>query len=145
MLQKHRQILILLIGLLYVYSVCPLLCAAFEQKFCDDGSQETLNRVSETHSCCQSAKTATTDETETPSESGKPCCSTDLELVFPDERHNTYESRESIEQSLVSSLPISVTLPVFAREASQILPLPLTSTFFPDHSLSRRGPPSTQC
>lgn len=146
MLQKHRQVLILLVGLLYVYSVCPLLCAAFEQKFCHNGSQEVLSGVTEIHAtCCQSAKTAAAGTAETPSESGKPCCSTDLELVLPDDRHNTQESRELIEQSLVSILPISATLSVVSRESLQILRLPLTATFFPDHSLTRRGPPSKQC
>ena len=138
MLQKHRQVLILLVGLLYIYSVCPLLCATFEQKFCHDSSQET-------RSCCQGAKTATAGETEAPSESGEPCCSADLELVFPDDRHNVHESRELINQCLVSILPISATLPVAPRESSQVLSEPLISAFFPDNSLSRRGPPFLQC
>lgn len=141
MLQKHRHILILLVGLLYIYSVCPLLCAAFEQNFCHDSSQKALSGVSEVHStCCQSTKTGAA---ETPLESGKSCCSKDLELVFPDDRHNTHESRESIEQSLVSILPISVTSPVVSRESFQTFPVPLATAFFPDHALSRRGPPFT--
>ena len=141
MLQKHRQVLILLVGLLYVYSVCPLLCATFEQKFCHDASQKVLSGVNETHlTCCQSAKTGTSSEAETPSESGKPCCSTNLELVLPDDRHNTHEFRESIEQPLVSILPISATLPVSTRESFKVPPF-LFSTLFPDHSLTRRGPP----
>ena len=144
MLQKHRQVLILLVGLLYVYSVCPFLCATFEQNFCHDSSQKALSGVSEVHStCCQSTKTGAAGEAETPSESGKLCCSKDLELVFPDDRHNTHESRESLEQSLVSILPISATSPVVSRESFQILSVPLTTAFFPDHSLSRRGPPFT--
>ena len=138
MLQKHRQVLILLVGLLYIYSVCPLLCAAFEQKFCHDSSQET-------HSCCQGAKTGTAGGNEAPSENGKPCCSTDLELVFPDDRHNVHESRELINQGQVSILPISATLPVPPRESFQVLSEPLISAFFPDNSLSRRGPPFIQC
>ena len=145
MLQKHRQVLILLVGLLYVYSVCPLLCATVEQKFCQDVPQKALNGVPKTHVCCQGTKTATAGEAETPSESGKPCCSADLELVLPDDRHNTHEFRESIDQSLVSILPISTTFPVPSWESSQLLPVPLTATFFPDDSLSRRGPPFTQC
>lgn len=141
MLQKHRQVLILLVGLLYVYSVCPLLCAAFEQKFCDDMSQKVLSGESDTHStCCQSTKTDTTGEAKTPSESGT-CCSKDLELVLPDDRYDTHESRESMDQSLVSILPVSVTLPV-ARWESFKVPPTLFSTLFPYHSLTRRGPPS---
>ena len=146
MLQRHRQVLILLVGLLYVYSICPFLCAAFEQKFCHDGSQEVLSRNSGIHStCCQRTKATAGGEAETPSESGKPCCSTDLELVFPDDRHNLSESRELIGQSLVSILPISATSPVASQELFQTLPVPLTSLFFPNYSLSHRGPPFTQC
>lgn len=145
MLQKHRQVLILLVGLLYVYSVCPLLCATVEQKFCQNVPQKALNGVTETRVCCQSTKTAAAGEAETPSESGEPCCSTDLELVLPDDRHNTHEFRESIDPFLVSILPISTTFPVTSWESSQILVGPLTATFFPDDSLTRRGPPFTQC
>ena len=146
MLQRHRQVLILLVGILYVYSICPLLCATFEQKFCHDVSQEALSRNAGTHStCCQSTKAAASGETQNPSESGKLCCSTDLELVLPDDRYNTHESRELIEQSLVSVLPISATLSVAPRGAFQILPVSLTSAFFPNHSLSHRGPPFPLC
>ena len=142
MLQRHRQVLILLIGLLYVYSVCPLLCSAFDQKFCYSGPQEVLNGNTEVRSsCCRSSKAGASGETETPLESGKLCCSTNLELVLPDDRHNTSEFRELVGQSLVSILPISATSPVAPRESFQTLQVPLTSTFFPDHSLSRRGPP----
>ncbi len=143
MLQRHRQVLILLVGLLYVYSVCPLLCSAFEQKFCYSGPQEVLNGNTKVQSsCCQSTKTGAASEAEMPSESGKLCCSTDLELVIPDDRHNTSEFRELIGQSLVSILPISTTSPIPSSESFQILRVPLISTFFPDYSLSRRGPPS---
>lgn len=143
MLQRHRQVLILLVGLLYVYSVCPLLCSAFEQKFCHDGSQKVLPGTVEVQSsCCRSTKTGAADGAEIPSESGKLCCSTNLELVIPDDRHNTSEFRELIGRSLVSILPISATLPITPSESLQTLRIPLISTFFPDHSLSRRGPPS---
>ena len=142
MLQRHRQVLILLVGLLYVYSICPFLCATFEQKFCHDVSQEVLSKNTGIHSiCCQRTQSSGAGEAETPSESNKPCCSTDLELVIPDDRHNTSEFRELIGQSLVSILPISATSPVASRESFQTLPVPLISTFFPDHPLSRRGPP----
>ena len=142
MLQRQRQVLILLVGLLYVYSVCPLLCSAFEQKFCYSGHQEVLNGDTKVQSsCCQSSKAGASGETETPLESGKLCCSTNLELVIPDDRHNTSEFRELIGQSLVSILPISATLPITPLESFQIPRVPIISTFFPDHSLSRRGPP----
>lgn len=146
MFQKHRQVLILLVGLLYVYSICPFLCATFEQKFCHDVSQETLSgNIEMPSTCCQRANTGRAGEAGTPSESRKPCCSTDLELVLRDDRHNSHESRELIEQPFVSMLPISATSPVATWESFQVLPVPLTTTFFPDHSLSRRGPPFVQC
>ena len=142
MLQRHRQVLILLVGLLYVYSICPLLCSAFDQKFCHGEPQQVLIGNTEVRlSCCQSPKASTADETKTPSESGKSCCSTDLALVIPDDRHNTSEFRELIGQSLVSILPISATSSVTPSESLQTLRVPLISTFFLDHSLSRRGPP----
>ena len=143
MLRKYQQVVILLVGLLYVYSVCPLLCAAFEQSFCQNA--QGLSGVTETHVCCQSPKTAAAGGAENPSESGKLCCATDLELVLPDDKHNTHEFREAIDQSLVSILPISATLRVAPSEAFQVLRAPLISTFFPDdNSLSRRGPPFAQ-
>ena len=146
MLQKHRQVLILLVGLLYIYSVCPLLCATFEQKFCHEAPQEGLSGDTETRAtCCQSTRTGTAGETETPSESGKPCCATDLELVLPDSRDNIPEFRELIGQSLVSILPISATLPVAPEESLKTSSVPLVSTLFPDHPLTRRGPPFIQC
>ena len=146
MLQKHRQVLILLVGLLYIYSVCPFICAAFEQEFCHDAPQEGLSKDTETRAtCCQSTKTGTAGETETPSESDKPCCATDLELVLPDSRDNTPEFRELIGQSLVSILPISATLPVAPRESFKTSSVPLVPTLFPNHPLTCRGPPFAQC
>ena len=146
MLTKHRQILILIVGLLYIYSICPFLCATLEQKSCHSVPQKVLIGDTETRStCCQSIKTGAAAEAETPSGSSKPCCSKGLELVLPDDRYNMHELRESIDQSFVSILPISVTLPVAPWESFKNSPAPLTSTFFPDHSLSHRGPPFTQC
>ena len=146
MLRKHRQILILLAGLLYVYSVCPFLCATLEQKSCHSVPQTVLGGDTETRStCCQVTKTGTAGNADAPSESDNPCCSKDLELVLPDDRYNTHEARELIEQSLVSVLPISATLPITPWESFKNSHAPLTATFFPDHALSHRGPPFTQC
>lgn len=143
MLQKHQQVLILLVGVLYVYSVCPFLCAAFEQNFCYNSPQDTLNGIPEMHgTCCQVPKAGSTGESGPPSESDKSCCSKDLELVFPEDRYNTHESREStIDRSLVSTVSTSAVSHVDVRKALRNSPAPLTSSFFPDHSLSHRGPP----
>ena len=141
MLQKQRQVLILLVGLLYVYSVCPLLCAAFDQKLCNNALQKVLRKDTEIRAiCCQTTKTGTAGEAKNPLDSSKTCCSTNLELVFSDDRYDTHKSRELIEQFRVSILPISVTLPVAAPESFEIPPI-LFSTLFPDHRLTRRGPP----
>ena len=146
MLRKHRQVLILLVGLLSVYSVCPFLCAAFEQKFCHDVPQQVLSKDAETRAtCCQTTKTGTAGAAENPLDSGKSCCSTNLELVLPDSRDNTPEFRELIGQSLISILPISATLPVVPQESFQISSILLVSILFPDHPLTRRGPPFAQC
>ncbi|MCY3744214.1 MAG: hypothetical protein OXH00_24645 [Candidatus Poribacteria bacterium] len=146
MLRKHRQVLILLVGLLYIYSVCPLLCATFEQKFCHDVSQEMLSGDTGTRgTCCQNTKTDTAGEAGNPLESGKLCCATDLELVLPDIRDNIPEFRELIGQSLISILPISATLPVALEESFKTSSVPLVSTLFPGHPLTRRGPPFVSC
>lgn len=147
MLKKHKRVLILLVGLLYIYSVCPLLCATFEQKLCHDAPQDRVHADTETRAtCCQRTQTDTTSDTENSSDSGKTCCSTHLEFVFPDDRPNTSEFREVVGQSIVSVLPISATSPVAPQELFNTVPsIPLISTLFRDHSLIRRGPPSIQC
>ena len=132
MLQKHQHILILLVGLLYIYSICPLLCATLEQKSCHSASQEVLMGDTEPRStCCQITKTDAAGDAEIPSENGKPCCSKGLELVLPDDRYNTHEFRESIEQSLVSILPLSVTLSVAPSESFKNSPRAASFHIFP--------------
>ena len=147
MVKKHKRVLILLVGLLYVYSVCPLLCATFEQKLCHDTPQDMVHEGIATRvTCCQRTQTDTAGDTENSSDSGETCCSTDLELVLPDNRHNAPEFHESIGQSIVSVLPISATLSVAPQESSNTVPsILLISTLFRDHALIRRGPPSIQC
>ncbi len=147
MLKKHKRVLILLVGLLYIYSVCPLLCAAFEQKLCHDAPQDRVHAATETRAtCCQSTQTNTMGDTENSSDSGETCCSTHVAFVFPDDRPNISESREVVGQSIVSVLPISATLPVIPQESLDRVPsILLISPLFPDHALIRRGPPSIQC
>ena len=144
MLKKHKRVLILLIGLLYVYSVCPLLCATFERKLCHDAPQDMVHENTETRViCCQRTQTNTADDTENSSENGKSCCATHVAFVFPDDRHNTSESHELIGPSIVSALPISATSPVAPQEAfNTVHSIFLIPTLFPDHSLTHRGPPS---
>ena len=147
MFKKHKRVLILLVGLLYVYSVCPLLCAAFEQKLCHDAPQDRVHADTETRAiCCQSTQTNTTGDTENSSDSGETCCSTHVAFVFPDDRPNISESREVVGQSIVSVLPISATLPVTPQESlNTVHSILLIPTLCPDHALSRRGPPSIPC
>ncbi len=141
MLKKHQRVLILLVGLLYVYSVCPLLCAAFEQKFCHDAPIDTETRAI----CCQSTQTNTASDTENSSDSDKTCCATHVAFVVPDDRPSTSEFREVVGQSIVSVLPISTILSVVPQESFDTVPsILLISTLFRDYSLIRRGPPSVQ-
>ncbi len=144
MLKKHRQVLILLVGLLYVYSVCPLLCATFEQKLCHDAPRDMGHVDTETRvTCCQSTQTNTMGDTGNSSDSGETCCSTHVAFIFPDDRPNIFESREVVGQSIVSVLPISATLPVAPQEAfNTVHSILLIPTLFPDHSVTHRGPPS---
>ncbi len=146
-MKKHKPVLILLVGLLYVYSVCPLLCATFEQKLCHDTPQDRVHTDTETRAtCCRNPQTDTAGDTENSSDSAEACCTTHLEFVFPDDRPNTSEFREVIGQPIVSVLPISATLPVAPQESFNTVPsIPLISTLFRDHSLIRRGPPPIQC
>ena len=147
MLKKHKRVLILIIGLLYIYSVCPLLCATFEQKLCHDTPQDGVHEATEPRAtCCQRTQTDTAGDTGNSSDSGETCCSTHVAFVFPDDRPNTSEFREIIGQSIVSVLPISTILPVAPQESSNTVPpVLLISTLFRDYSLIRRGPPSIQC
>ncbi len=144
MFKKHKRVLILLVGLLYVYSVCPLLCATFEEKLCHDASQDVVHAEPETRTtCCQNPQTNTAGDTENSSNNAEACCTTHIAFVFPDDRPNTSESREVVGQSIVSVLPISATLPVAPQEAfNTVHSILLIPTLFPDHSLTHRGPPS---
>ncbi len=144
MSQKHRQALILLVGLLYVYSVCPLLCTAFGQRFCPGSPQKFLNGdVKIRASCCSGSEADAADGESAPSESRKLCCSTNLELVLPDDRYNTSGSPELIGYVPVSILPISASSLILPRYRLEPLSDPLTSIFYLEFFLSRRGPPST--
>ena len=141
MLKKHKRVLILLIGLLYVYSVCPLLCAAFEQKFCHDAPRDRVHAETKIRlTCCRGMQTDTAGATENSSESDKTCCATHVAFVFPDDRPNTSEFRELVGRSIVSVLPISATLPVVSQESfNRVPPVLLIPTLFPDHSLTLRA------
>ena len=136
MLQKHRQFLIVIMGIVYVYTVCPLLCATLEQKLCH--SEPAVTQAS----CCQKAEAAA--DTETPPENGELCCITELALVFPaDETFNRHEL--PLNPIGVLSKRDTGTAPV-VPQTSRALPLPhhLLYPAPPNCSLSRRGPPSTR-
>ena len=144
MLQKHKHVLILLMALVYVYSVCPFLCATFEEKVCHNTPQEMLTGDTGTEStCCQKANTDAAGESDTSSENGKLCCPPDLELIPPDDTHNRDNVRESSEQHLVSTVPSAV---IPSISPAKLLKLPSLSTLCtspPNCTISRRGPPYT--
>lgn len=136
MLRKHRQFLIVIMGIVYVYTVCPLLCATLEQKLCH--SEQAAAQAA----CCQ--KTEAASETETPPENGELCCITELELVFPaDDTFNRHEL--PLNPTGVLSKHDTVIAPV-VPQISRALPLPHHSLYPvpPSYSLSRRGPPFTR-
>lgn len=144
MLQKHKRILILLTALVYVYSVCPILCATFEEKVCHNTPQEILTGDIGTEStCCQKADTDAARESDTSSENGKLCCTLNLELIPPDDTHNRDNVRESSGQHLVSTVPSAVIPPISPAKLPQLLSLPTLYVSPPNCTISRRGPPYT--
>ena len=141
MLRKHWQFHILLIALVSVQFVCPLFCAAFEQKLCNSLSSEVQAEIDEScASCCHKSKT---DASETPSETNTSCCVSDLELVLPNDTFNINSVSESVRQHLVPIVPLSSIQPV---AQVQLLNLPRPPKLFIlslNCNLSRRGPPKT--
>ncbi|MYF99700.1 hypothetical protein F4212_11320 [Candidatus Poribacteria bacterium] len=138
MTRKYWQYQILLVALVCVTFVCPLFCAAYEQKMCNRSMPAESGS-----SCCQKAKTDATNESETPSETDTSCCVSGLEIVLPNDTYNLNTTRESVEEYLVSTLPLSSILPV-AQEQLLHFTLPpklVISSLHPN--LSRRGPPNT--
>lgn len=136
MLRKHRQFFIVIMGIVYVYTVCPLLCATLEQKLCH--SEQTEAQAA----CCQ--KTEAASESETPPENGELCCIIELQLVFPaDDTFNRHEL--PLTPIGMLSERDTVIAPV-VPQISRALPLPphILYPAPPSYSLSRRGPPFTR-
>ena len=138
MFQKHKHTLILLTALVYVYSVCPFLCATFEEKLCHNTSQEMLTGDA---GCCQKATTDATGESDSSSENGKLCCTPELELILLDDAPNRVNVRELSGQYFVFAVP---AIPSISQaKLLHLLPLPILYTSTPNCTISRRGPPYT--
>ncbi len=140
MLQKHKHILILLTALVYVYSVCPFLCATFEEKVCHNTSQEMLTGDA---GCCQKATTDATGESDTASENGKLCCTPVLELILLDDTPNRVNVRELSGQYFVFTVPLVAIPSISQARLPRFLSLPALYTSTPNCTISRRGPPYT--
>ena len=139
MTRKYWQYQILLVALVCVTFVCPLFCAAYEQKMCNRSMPAESGS-----SCCQKAKTDATNESETPSETDTSCCVSGLEVVLPNDTYNADSVRESAEHHLVSNIPLSLTQPI-AQEQLLHFTLPPKLVFSSlNRNLSRRGPPNTR-
>ena len=140
MLQKHKHILILLTALVYVYSVCPFLCATFEEKVYHNTSQEMLTGDA---GCCQKATTDATGESDTASENGKLCCTPELQLILPDDAPNRVNVRELSGQYFVFTVPPASIPSISQAKLLHLPPLPTLYISPPNCTISRRGPPYT--
>lgn len=140
MIRKYWQYQILLVALVCVTFVCPLFCAAFEQKMCN----RSMSAAESISSCCQKAKTDATNESETPSETDTSCCVSGLEVVLPNDTYNANSVLESAEHHLVSNVPLSLTLPVAQEQLLHFTLPPKLVISSLNCNLSRRGPPNTR-
>lgn len=139
MTRKYWQYQILLVALVCVQFVCPLFCAAYEQKMCNRSMPAESGS-----SCCHKAKTDATNESETPSETDTSCCVSGLEVVFPNDTYNVDSVRESAEHHLVSNIPLSSILPVAQEQLLHFALPPKLVISSLNRNLSRRGPPNTR-
>ncbi len=146
MTRKYWQYQILLVALVCVNFVCPLFCAAYEQKMCNRSmSAEIQVEYTESgSSCCQKAKTDATNESETPSETDTSCCVLGLEIVLPNDTYNADSVRESVEHHLVPNVPLSLTQPVAQEQLLHFTLPPKLVISSLNRNLSRRGPPNTR-
>ncbi len=143
MSRKQWQYHILLIALVGVQFVCPLFCAAIEQRYCNSMSVELQFEQTESGmSCCHKTKTDTTDESETPSESDTSCCVSDFNLVLPNETYNNDSTRALDGIPIVSIIPISAIQLVAQEHLLHIPPPPKLFISALNRTISQRGPPN---
>ncbi len=138
MLSKYRQALFLIAGIVYVYSVCPLLCATLEQKLCYSTSQNVEIRGN----CCGGASAVGTEGSKTPAENQELCCIAKFEFVHQDSSPVPHKCLQIAvgKVSEYDSLDLH-TMPVNAYH------LPLSPHLFPapfNHTISQRAPPYTR-
>lgn len=139
MFKQHCRLSIFLLVLIFVYSVCPLLCAAVGEKFCSHSAEYAKNNHTDDGShCCDIPKT---DETEIPSDDAAGCCSNDLTFVVSNESRAD-DSSNRLERHHFTSFILSSTI----VSTKQDMFLPDTYPFKPfisslHHVISLRGPP----
>ncbi len=133
MLSKSRQFLILIVGIVYVYSICPLLCAGLEQKLCRAASSSVEHR----ERCCGNAA----DASEVPAESQELCCFAKFECIY----RNESTARAKFLQIAVGELCEQDRFCLSAASvSSSLLPdLPHLFAVSLRYTIARRGPPCT--
>lgn len=145
MLRKHWQLSILLTLLVSINSLCPLYCAAFDKMLCGNGTEKIEMMNAESSSpCCHKNKTDTTDGTESSSEDGSTCCLTTLEFILPEVTYTQDDIRQSVEQHLISSLPLATTVSDYQENWLHTPLPPKLSTLSLSCDISPRGPPYTR-
>lgn len=142
MSKQHWQISILLLLLVFIHSICPILCASTAESFCNlsDGFAE-IGNIGYTSSCCHRTET---DETEIPSEPGKCCGSNDMTFTIPNDSHLVKNIGKTEAQQYASVVQFAVILPI--KKEIFLSHFPFTTLTHPSfhNVISRRGPPFTR-
>lgn len=138
MFVKNRHLQIFLIALVCVHFVCPLFCATYAQKMCS-GMQ--TDRAETDASCCGKVKTDTTNNSDTPSESGTACCLDGLERILPTDTNNMETVRDSAVQHPVAKVQSSTILSASQEQLLNLTCPPKLPQASLKTVISRRGPP----
>lgn len=142
MSKQHWQFSILLLLSVCLHSICPILCAATAEKFCNlsDGFAE-IGNIGDTSSCCHRAET---DETEIPSAHGTCCGSNDLTFIIANDSHLVNNIGKTEVHQYASVVQFAVILP--DKKEQFLSQYPFTTLTHPSfhNVISRRGPPFTR-
>ena len=138
MFLKNRYLQIFLIALVCVHFVCPLFCATYGQKMC---SYMQTERAETDAFCCIKVNTDTTNDSETPSESGTACCLDGLERILPTDTNNIEAVRESAVQHPISKAQLPSILSVSQEQLLNLPGPPKLPDAHLSSVISHRGPP----
>ena len=138
MFVNNRYFQIFLIALVCVHFVCPLFCATYGQKLCNDMQSE---RAETDISCCNKVKTDTTNDSDISSEGGTACCLTGLERILPTDTNNIETVRKSAVQYPIAKVQLSTILSVSQEQMLNLLGPPKLPEAHLNTVISHRGPP----